>query len=149
MTHHKILITKFQDELLSLMKTNGNAKLSGPNIPFHWKLQDLKCIVLIVKSYKRLGMAKWDFNLVLRLQNWWIISFRSNDPCWLGEGCTNCHFLKGMKGWHVACCFHHHDIIKPKRSFCKWRGKKNSLVGFVSSHFRSPKNKIFIQQKKH
>jgi len=61
-----------------------------------------------VSSHKNLGMAKRDFNSMLRLWNQQITSLRSDDPC-----CTNCHFLKGTRGRHMACCcLHHHDTIK-------------------------------------
>jgi hypothetical protein len=149
MVHHWVLTTKFQDALLSLMKENGNAKSLDPNAPSHWKLQDLECIVLVVSSYKSLSMAKWDFNLVLGLQNRWITSFRyimiHVDCRW---GLHALSLSRRGKWLHVVGCFHHHDIIKPKGS--KWGGKKiDSFVGFVSSFFRSQNKIKFIQQQKH
>jgi hypothetical protein len=68
----------------------------------------------------------------------------------LGEGCTNCHFLKGVKGRHVASwclssSWHHKNLGGP---FVKWgRAKKNPFVRFVSTHFRS-KKEIFHSKKK-
>jgi len=95
------------------MKANRNAKPLGPNIP-RWKIQDLKCSMLVVDNYKSLGMTKWQFDLVLGMQNWKIIK----PKIWwsiliLGEGCMHCYFLRGMGGWHVACrCLHNHNTIE-------------------------------------
>jgi hypothetical protein len=163
MVHYWIQTTKFQNELLSLMKANGNAKLLNLNVLSHWKLQDPKCIVLIVSSYKSLGMAKRDFNLVLRLWNRQITSLRSNDPCWsyvrvawivtFSRGKrTTCGMLLSSSLWHYK------NLGGP---FVKWgrekinpfvrRGKENKIIPLWDSsiHILGQKKAKFCSKKKH
>jgi hypothetical protein len=135
--------------LLSLMKTNGNAnsKPLGLNGPSRWKLQDPKCTLHSVNSYKNLGMAKQNFDLTLRLQNWWITSWSFNNPCWFEVRVIRIViFLGGWEGdmWPIVV----KTLQKPSRGpFAKWgRGKKNPFVRFVSSHFRLKKSEISVKK---
>jgi len=97
------LTTKSQDELLSVMKAIENVELLSLSSPSHWKLQNPECTMLIVSSYKSPNMTKWDFNLVLGLWNQPITNLRFDKPDMmihvgpLGEGCVNCHFLRGWE----------------------------------------------------
>jgi hypothetical protein len=132
MAHHWVM-TKFQDEVLSLIsnyESKRKCQAVGPNIPC-WKLQDPKWTMSVVNNYKSPGMMKWDFDLVLGLINWQII----NPKIWwsmliLGEGCMHCYFLRGLGGRHVAYRWlHHHNIIETQGFLSQngGRGKKKSL----------------------
>jgi len=132
------------------MKANENAKPLGPDIPC-WKVQDPKWTMLVVDNYKSLGMRKWQFDLVLGLQNWKIIK----PKIWwsiliLGEGCMNCYFLRGMGGWHVACrCLHNRNTREIQGLFLQKRGrgeKKISLCDW-SLHNLGWKSRNFVQRK--
>jgi hypothetical protein len=107
--------------------------------------------MLVVDHYKSLGMMKWQFDLVLGLQNWKIIK----PMIWwsiliLGEGCMNCYFFRGVGWWHVACqCLHNRNTIETQGFLLQngGGGKKNLFVWLITSHFRL-KNPKFCSKKK-
>ncbi len=121
-------LLKFQDELFSIMKTNGNAnsKLLGLDGPC-WKLPDPECTLHSVNSYKSLGMAKQNFDLTLRLWNWWITSLRFDNPCWSQVRVVwIVIFLQGGRVMWPIVVFIVTTFQKPSRGpFAKWgKGKK-------------------------